>query len=120
MRNRQKEIIFLRQVRFNAADDCRAIRVANLFANHPDRISALVAQRAREKIRPVVQLFGGRVNSILVSCGIARAEGASFSTVETVPGVNPKCCATALRVMACGFWPGFVFLAIILRAISPI
>src|SRR6202008_341074 len=44
----------------------------------------------------------------LVSCGMDRAEGESLSTAETVPGVRPKCCATALSVMTCGFWPGFL------------
>src|SRR5579863_1448439 len=34
----------------------------------------------------------------LVSCGIERAEGESFRTAETVPGVSPTCSATALSV----------------------
>src|SRR5512143_3872828 len=43
---------------------------------------------------------------------MARAEGASFSTAETVPGERPTCTATAFSVTVAGwsprdvrFWP---------------
>src|SRR5579859_4729689 len=63
--NRQKEIIALSQILLNAADDWRTVRVADLFRDHSDGVSALVAQRARKKIRLVVEFLGGRVDSIL-------------------------------------------------------
>src|SRR5258708_2969913 len=44
----------------------------------------------------------------LVSCGMERAEGASFRTAETVPGVNPTCWATTLRVTTADFWRDFL------------
>src|SRR5437588_12085344 len=44
----------------------------------------------------------------LVSCGIDRAEGASFRTAETVPGVKPTCWATTLRVTTADFWRDFL------------
>src|SRR6266446_8554033 len=44
----------------------------------------------------------------LVACGIERAEGESLRTAETVPGVNPRCSATALSVTTGAFWPGFL------------
>src|SRR6266849_2716387 len=44
----------------------------------------------------------------LVACGIERAEGESLRTAETVPGVSPRCSATALSVTTGAFWPGFL------------
>src|SRR5882672_2497286 len=44
----------------------------------------------------------------LVSCGMERADGASFRTAETVPGVSPTCWATTLRVTTADFWRNFL------------
>src|SRR5258708_38758035 len=41
--HRQEEIIALPQILLNTADDRRTVVVANLFRNHSDRVSALVA-----------------------------------------------------------------------------
>ena len=61
----QEEIVALPQVLLNAADDGRAVGVADLFCDHSDGVGALVAQRARKEIGPVVQFFGGGVDSVL-------------------------------------------------------
>src|SRR5436309_1615495 len=50
----------------------------------------------------------------LVSSGMARADGESLRTAETVPGVRPRCCATALRVMTPDIWPDLLFRPMVL------
>lgn len=50
MDHRQKEIIALPQILFNAADNRRTVGVANLFGDHSDGVGALVAQSAGKKL----------------------------------------------------------------------
>ena len=61
----QKEVLSLSQVLLNPADDRRAVGIADLLGNYPDRVRALVAQRARKKIGPVIEFLGCRVDSVL-------------------------------------------------------
>ncbi len=109
MHHGQEEVIPLPQVLLNAADDGRAVGVANLFRDNPDRVSTFVAQGAGKKIGPIVKFLEQPHRDAVLGLfgGMERAEGESLRTAETVPGVSPKCCATALRVTTSGFWPGF-------------
>jgi hypothetical protein len=51
----QEEVIIFSKVFFDAADHHRTVGGADLFGNHPYRIRPFQPQRAREKIRPVIQ-----------------------------------------------------------------
>ncbi len=55
MDHSEEEIIILAQVFFDAANDHRAIRVADFFGDHANGIGSLQAQGARKKVRPVIQ-----------------------------------------------------------------
>src|SRR5215470_14621512 len=55
-----------------------------------------------------------------VAFGICLAEGALFSTAETVPGDSPTCAATDFRVTVFPFDSAvFLLCAILLRAANP-
>jgi hypothetical protein len=47
MRDREKEKAVLPQVAFNAADNHRCVRIAQITRDHADSVGALHAQRAR-------------------------------------------------------------------------
>src|SRR5216683_211012 len=70
----QEEIVILSQVFFNAANDHRAVSIANLFRDHANRIRSLQSQSARKKIRSVVQFLRRRngLQRNLVGAACAR------------------------------------------------
>jgi len=57
VRDSEKEVAHLSQVRFDAADHRRAIGVANFFRDHADHEGPLVAQASGKKVRMIIQLF---------------------------------------------------------------
>ena len=67
--DREEKIIALAQILFGAADDHRAIGVADFFSDHPDSIRAPKTQRLSEVIRPVIEFARGFENALLGVAG---------------------------------------------------
>ena len=71
----EEEIIVLAQVFFDAADHHRSVRVADFFGDHANRVSALQAQRAGKKVRPVIERLRGFDDAILCVRGDGTCGG---------------------------------------------
>ena len=68
MNYRQKEKVMLPQILLDAADDQGAVSVADFFGDYADGIGALHAERARQKIRAVVEFARRGENALLGVC----------------------------------------------------
>src|ERR1700758_2077239 len=71
--HREKEEILGAQVLFDAADNHRAVSVANFFDDQADGVGALLAERLREEVRPVIEFT-------------SRGEDAIFSALRDGAG----------------------------------
>src|SRR5437588_7286942 len=63
--HREKEEILGAQVLLDAADNHRAVSVANFFDDQADGVGALLAERLREEVRPVIEFTSGGEDAIL-------------------------------------------------------
>ena len=103
VRNSQEKIVLLPEVSFDAANDQRTVRVADLLGDYADHISAFYTQIAGIETG---RYFNSRAAARIRSCvcwGMDRDAADLFRTAEQVPLVSPTRSATICKVTGGGF-----------------
>src|SRR5208282_3848524 len=71
--NCQKDEVLLAQISFNAADDRRAVKIADFLHDYTDHVGSFYSQVASVEAGPIFQLAGGREDALF--CGLGNRPG---------------------------------------------